>query len=108
MHISVNVLTWNDLRHLPDLFASLKTQTYKDVTIRVLDNGSNDGTLEYIKEHHPQYLVARNVRNLGFAGGHNQLIRVAFERWAGQDIKNLGILIVNADMILGHACWKNW
>ena len=99
MHVSVNVLTWNDLRYLPDLFASIGAQTYKDVTIRVLDNGSTDGSLAYIQQHHPQYLVARNVRNQGFAGGHNQLIRFALERW-GSDLEDKAILILNSDMIL--------
>jgi GT2 family glycosyltransferase len=99
MHVSVNILTWNDLRYLPDLFASIEAQTYKNVTIRVLDNGSTDGTLAYIQEHHPQYLVARNVRNQGFAPGHNQLIRFALER-AGEDLENQAVLLVNADMIL--------
>lgn len=100
MHVSVNILTWNDLRYLPDLFRSLETQTYTDLSIRVLDNGSTDGTLAYIQEHHPQYLVARNVRNLGFAPGHNQLIRFALERWGETDLSDKGILFVNADMIL--------
>ncbi|MFZ2682342.1 MAG: glycosyltransferase family 2 protein [Patescibacteria group bacterium] len=99
MHVSINILTWNDLRYLPDLFRSIEAQTYPDVSIRVLDNGSTDGTLEYIQKHHPQYLVARNVRNLGFAPGHNQLIKFALERW-GEDLSDKAILLVNADMIL--------
>lgn len=99
MQVSVNILTWNDLRYLPDLFASIEAQTYKDVAIRVLDNGSTDGTLEYIQKHHPQFLVARNVRNQGFAPGHNQLIRFALERW-GENLDGKAVLILNADMIL--------
>lgn len=100
MHVSIHILTWNDLRYLPDLFRSLEAQTYTDVSIRVLDNGSTDGTLAYIQEHHPQYLVARNVRNLGFAPGHNQLMRFAFERWGSVDLTDRAVLFVNADMIL--------
>ncbi len=99
MHVSVNILTWNDLRYLPDLFASLAAQTYTDITIRVLDNGSDDGTLAYIQAHHPQYLVGRNVRNQGFAPGHNQLIRFALER-AYDNLDDQAILILNSDMIL--------
>ncbi len=99
MHVSVNILTWNDLRYLPDLFKSIEAQTYANVTVRVLDNGSTDGTLEYIQKHHPQYLVARNVRNLGFAPGHNQLMKFALERW-GDNLVDKAVLLVNADMIL--------
>lgn len=103
MNVSVNILTWNDHRYLPDLFASLAAQTYQNSTVRLLDNGSTDGTLEYLQENHPQYVVARNVRNKGFAAGHNQLMRVALERWraAGHtDLANCAILLTNADLIL--------
>ncbi len=100
MKVSVNILTWNDSRYLPDLFASLEKQTFKDFIVRVLDNGSTDGTLKYLKETHPQQLVARNVRNHGFAGGHNQLIRFAFERWSKDELHNAAVLVTNADLIL--------
>lgn len=99
MQVSIHILTWNDLRYLPDLFASLEAQDYPDVIIRILDNGSTDGTLAYIQEHKPHWLVARNVRNQGYAPGHNQLVRLAFERWGG-DVVDKAILLVNADMIL--------
>ncbi|MCR4311889.1 MAG: glycosyltransferase family 2 protein [Candidatus Uhrbacteria bacterium] len=99
MHVSVNILTWNDLRYLPELFASLKAQTHADMTVRVLDNGSNDGTVAYIMQHHPHWLAVRNTKNQGFAGGHNQLVRIALERYQG-DPADHAILLVNADMIL--------
>ena len=100
MQVILNILTWNDRRYLPDLFVSLDQQTYNEFTVRVLDNGSSDGALEYLKQHHPQCLVARNVRNQGFAGGHNQLIRFALERWQGEDLADKAIVVANADTIL--------
>lgn len=118
MNVSVNILVWNDYRYLPDLFASLAAQTYKDITIRVLDNGSTDGTVEYLQEHHPQYLIARNVRNRGFAPGHNQLMRVAMERWRNTEqlaggqagaagLADKAILLTNADLILHERVIEN-
>lgn len=98
MHVTVNILSWNDLRYLPDLFASLQAQTYKDVTVRVLANGSTDGATEYIMREHPRLLAVRNVKNQGFAGGHNQLVRLAFERMA-PGVEH-AIMIMNTDMIL--------
>ncbi len=99
MQVSVNILTWNDLRYLPDLFKSLQSQTYTDVSIRILDNGSSDGTLEYLQQNHSQWLVARNSRNQGFAPGHNQLMKFALERWGDQDLSDKAVLWANADMI---------
>lgn len=104
MQISVNIVTRNDLRYLPDLFRSLAAQTYPELTIRVLDNGSTDGTLEYLQEHHSQLLVARNVRNLGAAAGYNQLIRFTLERLGESDLVERGILILHPDTILHERC----
>ncbi len=97
-HVYAHILVWNDRRYLADLFSSLKAQTYPDFTVRVLDNGSNDSTLSYLKEHYPHTIVGRNVRNLGFAPGHNQLMKFTFEHLPpGEEAY---ILVMNADMIL--------
>lgn len=101
----IHLLVWNDRRYLPDLFASIEAQTYKRFSVRILDNGSTDSTLDYIKEHHPTWLVARNVRNLGFAGGHNQLMKFTFEHVTHQS-EEAGVVIMNADMILKSDCFE--
>lgn len=101
MHVIAHILTWNDRRYLPELFASLEAQTYKDMTIRMLDNGSTDGeTLQYLQEHAAHALVARNVRNQGFSPGHNQLMRFTFEHMTEDELDNTAIVVMNADMIL--------
>lgn len=100
MHVSINIVTRNDLQYLPELFRTMAAQTYQDVSVRVLDNGSTDGTLEYLQEHHSQCLIARNVRNLGTASGYNQLIRFAMERWGETNLNDRGVFMVSADMIL--------
>ncbi len=99
MKVYVHILVWNDRRYLPDLFASLERQTYKNIVIRVLDNGSTDESYQYIQEHFVHAVVARNVRNLGFAGGHNQLLRFTFEHMTEDEGADAAVLIMNADMI---------
>lgn len=99
MRVYVHILVWNDRRYLPDLFASLEAQTYKDMVIRVLDNGSTDESYKYLQEHFSHAVVARNVRNLGFAGGHNQLLRFTFEHMTEAEGADAAVLIMNADMI---------
>jgi GT2 family glycosyltransferase len=97
-HVYAHVLIWNDRRYLADLFSSLKAQTYQNLTVRVLDNGSSDGSATFLKEQYPQSIVAHNVRNLGFATGHNQLIRYTVEHLSPNE--EAFILVMNADMIL--------
>lgn len=99
MRVYVHILVWNDRRYLPELFSSLDCQTYTDRVVRVLDNGSTDESYRYLQEHHPHAVIARNVRNQGFAGGHNQLLRFTFEHMTEDEGADAAILIMNADMI---------
>lgn len=96
-HVYIHLLTWNGARYLPDLFESLDAQTYTKTTLRILDNGSTDGTIDYLRQHYPQSLIGRNVTNRGFAPGHNQLIEFTLSRLLNEDAY---ILYINQDMIL--------
>lgn len=96
--VYAHMLVWNDRRYLSDLFESIESQTYKDFTLRVLDNGSTDDTLLYLQENYPHTIVARNTKNNGFAGGHNQLLRFTIDHLEPEE--DPYILIMNSDMIL--------
>ncbi len=100
MDVILHVLSWNGEKYLPDLFDSLDAQTKKDCVVRVVDNGSTDGSVKYLQDHHSHSLILRNAKNLGFAPGHNQLFKFTFERFTGQDLSKKLILLVNQDMIL--------
>jgi GT2 family glycosyltransferase len=102
MDVFSHLLTWNGEKYLADLFASFDQQTLRS-TIRVIDNGSTDGSVAFIHDRASQSLVARNVKNLGFAGGHNQLFTFTFEHLKDADLANTGILLVNQDMVLDRA-----
>ena len=59
-----------------------------------VDNGSTDGSVEAVREQHPDVDVVENGRNLGFAGGNNAGIRYAFEHGAQW------VVLVNNDAVL--------
>lgn len=99
MKVYVHCLTWNDQDYLPELLASLEAQTYKDFTLRVLDNGSTDGTVAFLQKNYPSVLVARNVKNKGYAPGHNQLLQFTMDHLDSNEADPY-ILIINSDMIL--------
>lgn len=98
--VYIHILTWNDRRYLPDLFESLQKQTYKHITVRVLDNGSTDETVRYLQQYHPHSLVLRNTKNVGFSDGHNQLVRFTLEHLALENKEDAYIMWMNSDMIL--------
>jgi GT2 family glycosyltransferase len=42
----------------------------------VVDNGSSDGSLEYVHSHFPQFEILRFEKNLGFVKAYNEAIRM--------------------------------
>ncbi|MEK9155333.1 MAG: glycosyltransferase [Patescibacteria group bacterium] len=107
MHVSVNIVTWNDRRYLPDLFASIRSQTYTDYTVRLLDNGSADGeTVPYIMQNEPHWLAARSTKNQGSTGGYNQLMRLAMDRYTGDPTKHV-MVFANSDTVWHHEMLEN-
>jgi len=98
--ISINVVTWNGMRFLPDVLKTIQAQTYQDFKIIVVDNGSTDGTVEYVRTNFPQITLLRNFRNLGFARGHNQGFHLALDRWPAEERDKRFVLITNQDLLL--------
>ena len=73
--LTIVVLNMNGLGNLKVLFESLKKQTYKNFDVIVSDNGSTDGSLEWLKKNKIKHIS--NGRNLGFSGGNNVAMKKA-------------------------------
>jgi GT2 family glycosyltransferase len=76
--VSVIVPNWNGMDSLGDCLDSLLAQTIKPRVI-VVENGSKDGSLDFIQKQYPHVELVINKKNLGFAGGVNGGIRRAIE-----------------------------
>lgn len=75
--ISVIIPTYNG-RHLLEIcLPSLAQQNQKDFEVIVVDNGSNDGTPEFLAKNYPQVQVLVYADKLGFARAVNAGVRVA-------------------------------
>jgi GT2 family glycosyltransferase/glycosyltransferase involved in cell wall biosynthesis/Flp pilus assembly protein TadD len=77
---SIVVLTRNALSYTRRCVAALQAHTPEQHEVIFVDNGSDDGTLEYLAElvdRHPHYRLVRNERNLGYAAGNNQGLAAA-------------------------------
>ncbi len=75
MRVAVVVLTWNAAMAAVVCLESVMRQHKKPNHILVVDNASEDNTIERIRQHYPQLSILRNKRNLGFGGGINVGIR---------------------------------
>jgi GT2 family glycosyltransferase len=70
--VSIVVVTWNGLHLLPACLASLHAQTYPNLEIVVVDNGSTDGSAAWLEQvASTRVHVIQSPVNLGFAGGNN-------------------------------------
>ncbi len=69
---SIIILNWNGKRYLKECLISLKKQTYKNFEVILVDNGSTDGSIDYIKDKFGNFVkLIKNKANLGFAEGNN-------------------------------------
>lgn len=75
--VSIIVLNWNGLPYLSGCFGSLRKQMYRNFEVIMVDNGSSDGSVDYVREHFPEVRIIQNEQNLGFAAGNNVGIRQA-------------------------------
>ncbi len=88
---TVVIPNWNgrDLleRYLPSVIEALAGNTANEIL--VVDNGSDDGSVEFMRRVFPQVRVVALDRNLGFGGGSNAGFRAA---------KNDIVVLLNSDM----------
>lgn len=88
---SVVIPNWNgrDLlaKYLPSIIAALAGDPRNEII--VVDNGSEDGSAEFVRRQFPQVNLIALDRNLGFGGGSNAGFRAA---------KNRIVVLLNSDM----------
>lgn len=63
-------MKWID-KSFPSVFAQNKKEPNIQIDIFVVDNGSKDGTQEYIKTNYPQSILYESSNNLGFGKANN-------------------------------------
>ena len=74
--VSVLIPCYNSRRFVSRAIKSALNQTYKDLEIIVVDDGSSDGTFEYIVEHFPNVTIAQQA-NSGASAARNHAASLA-------------------------------
>ncbi len=69
--VSIIILNWNGKHLLDDCLKSASKQTYPQIEIIVIDNGSNDGSVDYLKQNYSDIKIIANNENIGFASAMN-------------------------------------
>ncbi|MBF0550694.1 MAG: glycosyltransferase family 2 protein [Deltaproteobacteria bacterium] len=79
--VSIVVLNWNGIRFLDECLTSVKNQSFTDFELILVDNGSHDGSVDYVNRKYPWVRIVSNAVNQGFARGTNQGLSEASGRY---------------------------
>lgn len=99
--VTVVIANWNGLKYLKECFDSLSNQTYDDFKIIFVDNGSDDGSVDFVKTHYPETEIIEFGENTGFARGYNAGIEKAL-----QDENTRYAVVLNNDTNLDPKCME--
>ena len=75
--ITVVIPNWNGVKWLGPCLRSLRAQSFKDFRTIVVDNGSADSSIDFLRSEFPDVEIVALPKNLGFAAGMNAGIRAA-------------------------------
>ncbi len=77
--VSIIIVNWNGKKYLEECLTAVFNQTYPNYEVILVDNGSTDGSAEYVETNFPQAKVIRLDKNYGFSKGNNVGIQEAFK-----------------------------
>lgn len=92
--VSVVIVNYNGIHLLNECFQSIQESSYQHIEVIVVDNGSTDGSVDYIKKKKIKNMAVKiiaNEHNLGFAKANNQGEKIATGEY---------ILLLNNDAFL--------
>jgi GT2 family glycosyltransferase len=73
--VSLVIPNWNGLHHLRTCLDAALAQTVSSCEVILVDNGSTDGSADFVAANYLQVTVLRREENLGFAAATNLGIR---------------------------------
>lgn len=92
--VAIVILNWNNWQKSLDCLNNLRTISYANTHIYVVDNGSVDGSIRQLREHSDIFTLISNDRNYGYTGGNN----IAIKRAIAEDADY--VWLVNNDAVV--------
>lgn len=98
--VSIIILSWNNKALLQTCLASLKKTSYSSFEVVVVDNGSVDDSVVWVRENFPWVNVVALDKNYGFSIGNNKGIEYALRNLAPKYL-----LLLNNDIEVIQSDW---
>ncbi|SVE27384.1 uncharacterized protein METZ01_LOCUS480238, partial [marine metagenome] len=93
--ITAIIVNWNNKNVIGECIQSLLDQDRNQVDIIVSDNGSEDGSIDFIRKSFPSIQIVENCKNLGFGSAINRGLSIA---------KGDYFIFLNSDLRLDSKC----
>jgi GT2 family glycosyltransferase len=94
--VYIIVLTYRMRDVVRNCIQSLPRLTYPNCQLVIVDNGSDDGTEEMLRDEFPGLTLLQTGSNLGYTGGNNKGIEYAINKGAEY------VLILNPDTVVAN------
>lgn len=94
MKLAIVILNFNTKHFLQEYLPKV-LEFSPQADIWVIDNGSSDGSYNYLKENFPEVSLVKLEKNLGFAGGYQEGLKSIMADW---------YVLLNSDILPS----KNW
>jgi GT2 family glycosyltransferase len=88
--VSVLVVNWNGRKFLSECLDGLRRQTYQPLFVICVDNGSSDGSVDFIHRHYPEVRIIAFSENTGFSAANN---------YAFKSIRGEYVALLNNDAV---------
>ncbi|NTV29325.1 MAG: glycosyltransferase family 2 protein [Candidatus Omnitrophica bacterium] len=93
--ISIVIVTFNSRDSLKNCLESIFRQALRNMEVVVVDNGSQDGTIDLIKRQYGQVRLVENAENVGSCKARNQGLEFVSGEW---------VLTLDSDVVLEDGC----
>lgn len=96
--LAVIILNWNGLGLLKQFLPAAAEHTISpEADLWVADNGSDDGSVQWVRDNWPQVKVLELGSNLGFAAGYNRAV---------EETRYEYTVLLNSDVLVGPGWWQ--
>jgi GT2 family glycosyltransferase len=90
---AIAVLNWNGRAHLETYLPSVVEHCADEDRVVLIDNGSTDDSLAFVRSNFPSVFVVENADNYGFAGGYNRGLKAL-----AKEIDSEWTVLLNSDV----------
>ena len=73
--VSVIIVNWNGIYFIQKCLDGLRAQTCRDFSIIMVDNASQDRSLEIVQKKYPEVKILAQSENIGFSAANNIAIK---------------------------------